>query len=174
MGQYAVLSFKIGVRMGMASYAFSIRDFGQGSAHVATAANYLHGMNPLIAFDPFPVNNEQATVKARVDIANLISRSAPPLGGIYQMGLHIGLALGQSGANKNDWPIASKLCKTGLSQAVDDAKHYEFLRRANIDVIASNLGQSVNPTQPDPSVASRINSLILMIDDILQREASVL
>jgi hypothetical protein len=120
MGEAAAFALDIGSHLGLASYWFSINNTGYGAGELGQARLAAGSLSNTVILQIPDAQNEPDVVQIRENVGDQIGEANGDLKSIYQLGLHLGLGQGQSCAESNDWPTASNLMRTALTQAVDD------------------------------------------------------
>lgn len=175
MGQRCEWAYDAGIDLGLSSYYFSIKDNTQGISNAGVARDHLVQLGVPNVFDPWQLFSEPDVVKVRVQVADQLNRMDGHLAQVYQLGLHLGLAWGQTAAPQSVWKDAAVLAKRGFSQAYDDIHTYnlDYLIRASLDSTVRNMGDSINPAAYDAQLSGRARQLTTMLKDRIAQEPSV-
>ncbi|MHB8272989.1 hypothetical protein [Bradyrhizobium sp.] len=175
MGQRCEWAYDAGIDLGLSSYAFSIRNNTSGLSNAGAARDHLVQLGITDVFDPSKLFSEQDVVKVREHVPEQLNPVDGRLTQVYQLGLHLGLAWGQSSASQSDWKVAAVLAKRGFSQGHDDVLNFkiEYLIRASLDAMIQNMGDSINLAAYDPQLTNRVSQLTLMIRQQIAQEPSV-
>jgi hypothetical protein len=167
MGQYSKDALGAGQQLGLASYYISIRNSGAANAALVEASDMLNHLSPIVVvqINPGSILTEQDVINVRQQVGGKLDGSNKVLHASYQLGLHLGLALGQSGAPAAAWSAAVPLCKLGIKQAQDDLHDpaLYFLAGTPFDQNLAKISAAINPqhhsTEPWEDLTAELNQL---------------
>jgi hypothetical protein len=155
MGQYSSSAMLGGDRLGLASCLISMRKDPADELEQALA--FFSELSPIVTvpINPNVVQTEQAMDQLRQQIAATLRASKPGLYAAYQLGLHLGLAIGQSGVPEPfSWPNAVAECQRAIQQAqldLDDPT-LKFLSIAQVKHDLSAIAAAMDPQQRSSQV----------------------
>lgn len=162
MGQYANLAMDGGHSLGLASCDISMH--ADPAHHLQHASDLFSRLKPVVTvhMDPKSVHTEQDIVQLREKIGATLSASKPGLHAAYQLGLHFGLAIGQSSVSEQfSWPKAVAECKVAIQQVKQDLRDpaLNFLATAQIDQELSGIAAYLNPQRRTTQATGDLTTL---------------
>jgi hypothetical protein len=163
MGQYSNLAMDGGFSLGLASCDISMH--ANPSDRLQLASGLFSRLGPVVTvhIDPKSVHTEQDIVQLREKIGATLSASKPGLHAAYQLGLHFGLAIGQSSVPEQfSWSKAVAECKVAIQQVKQDLRDpaLNFLATSKIDQELSAIAAYLNPKQRSTQASVDLNTLM--------------
>lgn len=167
MGRLSADALEAGQQLGLASYYISIRDANAASAAITEAADALHRLSSIVGINigPGGIHSDQDIINVREAVGAALDKANKVLHAAYQLGLHLGLAMGESGVPAATWANAVTLIKRAIKQAQDDLRDpaLNFLSGTPYAATLPKISAEINPQHKSTAPWEDLNSVFTQI-----------
>jgi hypothetical protein len=167
MGRLSVDALEAGQQLGLASYYISIHDSNAASAAITQAADALHQLSSIVGINigPGGIHSEQDIINLREAVGAALDKANKVLHAAYQLGLHLGVAMGESSVPAATWTNAVTLIKRGIKEAQDDLRDpaLNFLGGTPYAATLSKISAEINPQHKTTAPWEDLNGVFTQI-----------